>query len=246
MNNYEYCTRFVLDAVHSPEAKVLDYGCGAGQIVTALRTERVDAFGCDVFYGGGDASKAVPSELLGTVIREVEHGRIPFSDATFDVVINNQVMEHVEDLGAVLDEIQRVVKPAGVVLSLFPDRSVWREGHCGIPFLHWFRKGTRLRIYYATFLRLLGFGHYTAGKSPLKWSKDFCEWLDKWTRYRSYVEIREAYEKYFVKFEHIEDRWLLARFAPRLPLVKLMPRGVQRFIVRKLAGLVFVVSKRAA
>jgi len=244
VDNYEYCAHFVLDAARGREAKVLDYGCGAGQIVTALRAKRVEAFGCDVFYGGGDASKAVPGEMLGTIIREVEHGRIPFPDATFDVVINNQVMEHVEDLDAVLDEIHRVVKPAGLVLSLFPDRGVWREGHCGIPFLHWFRKGTKPRIFYATLLRLLGLGYYTAGKSALKWSRDFCEWLDEWTWYRSYADIRQAYEKHFMNIEHIEDKWLVARFASRLPLIRTVPRVAQRLVVRKLAGLVFVCSKR--
>ena len=36
----------------------------------------------------------------------------------------------------VLAKISRVLKPGGMVLSLFPDKGVWREGHCGIPFLH--------------------------------------------------------------------------------------------------------------
>ena len=37
------------------EAKVLDFGCGAGQIVKVLRDSGISAFGCEAFYdGGGD------------------------------------------------------------------------------------------------------------------------------------------------------------------------------------------------
>ena len=48
--------------------------------------------------------------LLGTTIRELgPDGSIPFPDGFFDLVTNNQVMEHVEDLDAVLAEIARVL-----------------------------------------------------------------------------------------------------------------------------------------
>src|ERR1019366_9228148 len=61
-----------------------------------------------------------------------------FADCYFDLVVNNQVLEHVDDLDGVLREIHRVVKPGGQVLSIFPSRDVFREGHIGIPFAHWF------------------------------------------------------------------------------------------------------------
>lgn len=66
--------------------------------------------------------------------------RIPFDDNTFDMVAANQVMEHVEDLALTFAEINRIIKPNGRCLVLFPDSSVIREGCCGIPFAHWFGK----------------------------------------------------------------------------------------------------------
>lgn len=107
-------------------------------------------------------------------------------------------MEHIEDLDNALSEIHRVLKPNGKVLNLFPERCIWREGHCGIPFLHWFPKGTQFRIYFALVLRTFGCGYHTKGKGRLQWSKDFCLWLDKWTWYRSYDEISQEYAKYFI------------------------------------------------
>jgi len=194
VNNYEFCAHWVNEESGSRSVKVLDYGCGAGEIVKLLRKQGVDAYGCDVFYEGGDYSTKLGSDLLGTIIRRMDDsGAVPFDASTFDLVINNQVMEHVEDLDRVLAEVSRVLKPGGKVLSLFPDKSVWREGHCGIPFLHRFPKGSRPRVYYALAWRTLGFGHFKTGKSRLKWCEDFCQWLDKWTWYRSRRVIDASY-----------------------------------------------------
>jgi len=44
---------------------------------------------------------------------------------------HQQVLEHATDLDVVVHEIARVLKPGGSCLSLFPDKGVWREGHCG-------------------------------------------------------------------------------------------------------------------
>lgn len=241
MDNYEYCADFAMRCIEtSPaEAKVLDFGCGSGQIVKQLRNAGVSAFGCEAFYGGGVSP--IPDDLSG-VIAGMHGDTIPFPDCMFDVVINNQVMEHVVDLDAALVEIHRVLKAGGIVLSLFPDRSVWREGHCGVPFLHWFPKRSALRIYYALAWRSMGFGYFTEGKSRVQWSKDFCDWIDRWTVYRSYTEISAAYGKYFSPMQHIEDDWLSCRLrsSPR-PI----PKWLKRLFVNKMAGLVFTCVKIA-
>jgi len=245
MNNYEFCAQWIVDRKTEGNMRVLDYGCGAGEIVKELRRRDVDGFGCDVFYEGGDSSKDIDPVLLGSVIKRME-GKdcaIPFDSASFDFVINNQVMEHVEDLDGVLAEIERVLKPGGMVLSLFPDRSVWREGHCGIPFLHWFPKSTHPRVYYAITLRILGLGYHKGNKSAMRWSQDFCEWLDRWTYYRTRQEIYSMYDRHFCDIKHLEDSWLQLRLGRRKIIVAWLPTPIQRVIVRKLGGLVFVARK---
>lgn len=247
MDNYQFCVEWAASQRLAPQASVLDYGCGAGQIVKALRSRGVDARGCDVFYEGGDYSAQVGTELLGDTIRRIgPDGRIPFDDESFDLVINNQVMEHVVDLERVLAEIHRVLKPGGRVLSLFPDRGVWREGHCGIPFLHWFPKGSRPRIYYAAGLCALGLGYHKQGKTPLQWSAAFCDWLDRWTWYRSNAEIDAAYGRNFSEFRHLEAAWLQQRLGERARVLAWLPEALRRMIVTKLGCRVFVVRKSAA
>jgi len=244
MNNYEFCAQWGARFAGNGHAQVLDYGCGAGQIVTALRARGVDAYGCDLFYGGGDYSAQVDAELFAQGrIRRIEDNRIPFPDASFDLVVNNQVMEHVEDLDLVLGEIHRVLRPGGQVLSLFPDKGVWREGHCGIPFLHWFPKGSGARIYYAAALRSVGLGYYKEGKSVIGWSRDFCEWLDRWTHYRRREEIHLAYRRRFRDIAHIEPQWLQARLGSTAWVAAWAPNFIQAQVVNRLSQMVFVASK---
>jgi len=242
MNNYEFAADWVHRHAAGRPIRALDYGCGAGQTVRLLRERQLDAWGCDVYYEGGDSSPQIPDELR-PYIRRMAGNIIPYEHASFDVVLSNQVFEHVPDLEAALSEIARVLKPGGVSLNLFPDRGVWREGHCGIPFLHWFPKNTKPRIYYAALLRSLGLGHFTQGKTVMGWSRDFCAWLDRWTYYRKSGEIDACFDRTIGPTRHAEEDLLHARFAGRFDAV---PRSLQRFIVRKMAGLVLFSVREAS
>jgi SAM-dependent methyltransferase len=243
MDNYEFCAAFISKHMESG-GRVLDYGCGAGQLVARLLQADEDAYGCDVYYEGGDYSGDVPKDLWEQGrIKKMENGRIPFPDGHFTALVNNQVLEHVSDFSLALEEFHRVLRPGGIVLSLFPDRRVIQEGHCGLPFLHWFPKGSSLRTYYAWTLRRLGLGYHKKAKDPLVWSKDFCRWLDEWTYYRSYSEIRNSFSRYFDSWQHHEETWLEWRKVPRHPWVTLVPRGWWGPVVRRWAGLVFTVRK---
>jgi SAM-dependent methyltransferase len=241
MVNYQFCADFA--ARHcSPGAKILDYGCGAGQIVVLMRSAGLDAFGCEMFYAGGDLRDRVPPELLDSVIRPMSDDRIPFPDGTFDFVLSNQVMEHVENLDAVLSEMSRVLKPGGTVLSVFPHRETWREGHSGIPLLHWFPKG-RARVYYAATLSRLGLGYFKNNKSHMQWAADFCDWIDRWCHYRSYREIAATFARYFGPPRHIEDEWFAARVGQRAAFV---PRPLQKLIAAKWGNIAFLCEKPRA
>ena len=120
--------RFVLDfavrfARERGGARVLDFGCGAGRLVQAGLDAGLDMAGADVYYGGSKTrAEAEQTGLLGAAVREIHDGRLDFAAASFDLVVNNQVLEHVADLNATLGEIHRVLKPDGAVLSIFPSR----------------------------------------------------------------------------------------------------------------------------
>jgi len=248
--------RFVLDfamryARQRASVRILDFGCGAGRLVEAGLAAGLKMAGADVYYGGSRTrAEAEQSGLLGSVIREIHDGRLDFEDATFDLLVNNQVMEHVEDLDAVLEELHRVLKPGGTMLSLFPSRDVFREGHIGIPFAHRLSRGSRLRFLYTWGLRSLGLGAWKEEAPTCRqWAVGKLAWIDTYTHYRSRREIRASFQRYFssrfCESDYIRYRLLdrpgrqaLAWFAG-LPGVAPLARAV----FRKLAFLVIVSEK---
>ena len=236
MSNYEFCTQWVIDSASSNQVRVLDYGCGNGEIVRLLRAKNIASSGCDVFYDGCDYSELQKDPLFGTAILQMDDGKIPFEDNYFDFIVSNQVIEHVEDIDKTLSEFQRVLKSGGQLLTIFPDKSSWAEGHCDIPFLHWFPKGSSPRVYYALLLRSIGMGSFKGDKSPMQWSQDICIWLDKWTYYRSPAEIDRKYTGYFSEIQSIELLWLHQRLGSRKWLVSWLPAVIQQSITTKIAG----------
>jgi SAM-dependent methyltransferase len=248
--------RFVLDFARRHGGRVLDYGCGGGAVVLAARRAGLDAYGADVFYGGSNARReAAETGLLGGVVREIgAAGRIPFDGAYFDLVTNNQVMEHVENLDQVLGEIHRVLKPGGTVLSVFPSRDVWREGHIGIPLSHRLPKGSRLRFYYTWALRAAGLGTWKEqAPTSRAWAVDKLGWIDQYTVYRSRREIFTAYDRYFAN-ELREPDYIRYRLLDRPSRLRRALAGAMDVrpiawlataMFRKLAFLV-IVSRKAA
>ncbi len=236
MSNYDFCTQWAIDNADSRQIRVLDYGCGGGEIVKLLRAQAVEAFGCDPFYGATTYSELENSALLGTAILKMEEDKIPFPDNYFDFLVSNQVIEHVEDLDKTLAEFQRVLKPGGQFLTIFPDKSTWREGHCEIPFLHWFPKQSTPRVYYALLLRSLGMGSFKGDKSPMQWSQDICIWLDNWTHYRTPAEIHDRYSARFSDVRSIEVDLLQKRLGSRYHRISWLPKYFQQLLTRKFAG----------
>ncbi len=194
-----------------------------------------------MFYGGGAHSRRADALKLESRIKKMEDGLIPFGDASFDTVINNQVMEHVDDLDAVVAEIHRVLKPGGRVISIFPDVSVWRESHTGVPFLHWLPRD-RFRLNYTAACVALGLG-YRRGKPIMEAAKHHVSYLDRWTHYRSYADIRATYGRYLSGWRHIEDDWFSRRLGRDHAAVRMLPNFSKRLFTRKFAGIAFVVQK---
>lgn len=250
--NHRYLIEYIAQHLQN-DGRALDYGCGKGDVVAGGRERGIDLFGADVFYKDGRTRGDVEKKgLLGTVVKEIRDGVIDFPNSHFDLVVSNQVFEHVEDLDSVLAEITRVLKPCGTLHALFPVRETWWEGHFGVPFLHNFQPGSSCRLAYARFWRLLGLGCNHADRSVSKWAEYVCDWIDNHTTYRPKREIITLLEKYFSEVHFLEEEYLRYRLAhSSLPLkgavlffVDTMPgRELLRGIYRKRAGIVITACK---
>jgi SAM-dependent methyltransferase len=251
--NYEYLVSLAQKINANNESfRMLDYGCGAGEVVFAARKNGIEAYGADVFYEGATYRDQISTDAMGTVVREINSGILDFPDNYFDLVVCNQVFEHVEALEPVIAELWRVLKPNGQLTALFPTAETIREGHIGIPFAHWFAKGSRFRYYWTLLFRSLGFGLFKEKKSIPQWTADSLKWIDQFTYYRPCKRIDKALVHAGFNVNHVEDEFVDFRIClhsklrafqccMQLSLVKAMARvlfsrlGGQVLMARKIA-----------
>lgn len=85
-------------------------------------------------------------------------------------MVSNQVFEHISNPLPVLGEIRRVLKPGGTFLALFPDASVWFEGHVGLYFVHWLMPFPKLLRCYLIACHKIGLGYYGDEKTAAEWA----------------------------------------------------------------------------
>lgn len=243
--NYEY---LLTRAARAHPTRLLDYGCGGGDVVREAVKRGFDAYGVDVYFGAAHDSykRAQASGLFGTRIREMESDtRIPFPDGHFDFVTCNQVFEHVRDLPPVLAEMRRVMAPGGILLALFPTTKVLLEGHFGIPLVHHLPRG-RLRFSYTLTMRALGLGFHTHDPwTRSQWVNYWLDWMDRFTFYRPHADVDALLSRHF-DVRYVEPEWIRFRLEARgwnwaLPIV---PDFIARQVARRLGSTVIEARAR--
>jgi arsenite methyltransferase len=101
-----------------PGEVVLDLGCGAGTdllIAAQMTGPQGRVIGIDMTTSmlgrAGDSAEAMG--LANVQLHESLIEEVPLGDASVDVVISNGVIDLVPDKDAVLDEVDRVLRPGG-------------------------------------------------------------------------------------------------------------------------------------
>jgi demethylmenaquinone methyltransferase/2-methoxy-6-polyprenyl-1,4-benzoquinol methylase len=110
--------RFLVSRVGArPEDTVLDVATGTG----AVARELLARYGCRVV--GLDQSAEMLAEArrrlpAGVQLVEGDAERLPFDDASFDALTFTYLLRYVDDVGATLRELARVVRHGGTIASL--------------------------------------------------------------------------------------------------------------------------------
>ncbi|MBF6601219.1 MAG: methyltransferase domain-containing protein [Dehalococcoidia bacterium] len=131
--------------------RILDIGCGLGVYVRKFRELSDRVAGIDIDPKRlREGAKTTPGLMLGV------GERLPFRDGAFDVVVLNEVIEHVQDDAATLCEALRVIAPGGRIVIYAPNRLFPFETHGiylgdrfvfgNIPFINWLPDRLRNRL----------------------------------------------------------------------------------------------------
>ena len=94
-----------------PRGRILDWGCGFGQVSFLLARRGLDVVSYDYAAKNETTTSPVFPEI------KIQYGddpvNLPYADASFDAVLSCGVLEHVPDEAGSLSELARVLKPHG-------------------------------------------------------------------------------------------------------------------------------------
>lgn len=105
---------------------VLEVGCGLGLYLERLAARAARAVGVE--YEPGRAAEAARRSVPASVLVAANES-LPFESGSFDVVVSNEVIEHVEDDRASAAEMVRVLRPGGRLVLFCPNRWYPVEQH---------------------------------------------------------------------------------------------------------------------
>lgn len=124
---------------------ILDAGCGAGAYVETFSRHSPNVFGVE-YQADKVRDYRARTGRSNVTVGSVEQTGFP--DKTFDVILSNEVLEHVTDDRRALSEMYRILKPGGYLFLFTPNRLYPLETHgcythsgkripSRVPFIPW-------------------------------------------------------------------------------------------------------------
>ena len=182
-------------------------GCGLGDDVRTLLDLGYDAYGVDVlelwdsdfglYWEQREKPKGSHVQRLNAV--RLPHYHLPFPDAHFDLVLSDQLFEHVFNPEEVFSEIARVLKPEAISLHHFPGPNQLMEGHIHVP--------VPVLCKYKPWVLLWAWaGRRSSGQAGFTWKETYVTNLEtmKYCRYPTKGELRRCAARAQVRIDFAE------------------------------------------
>lgn len=230
MASYEHFIRSLLtykeidwqEMGNSERVRILDVGCGKGQLMGALQDTLQSLFpelmfeihGLEVAEHCG-AREGYFDEVVEALslkhpnqnwqeqlhlISDAEQW--PFEDGFFDAIVSSQVIEHVRDHELFFAQHVRVLSDNGVGVHVFPLSEVIRDGHLYLPYVHRIRDYAFLQSY-IRYMSRLGFGKFRGEYRREK--------LDRGFGLEDYVNYQSEYAWYQLNYLSRSEALALAK-----------------------------------
>lgn len=169
---------------------LLEIGSGEGDfLIYASQNSGFKVQGYDVIeHAGLDSTRKtrVKNKLINAGLNEQNYiwlsnkDILPFKEASFNVIVSIQTLEHIKNAEATFSEIQRLLKPGGIALHYFPSAEILIDPHSGLPLVHKFPTKRRELLKLFSFL---GLGKYKKYSKKYNYSKK--EFINEFDDYLS-------------------------------------------------------------
>lgn len=122
------------------DLSILDVSCSTGLMPRCFAPHFARVMGIDIDEGAVAFARE-HNDLSNVEFHVMDALRTGFDDDAFDIVVCNQMYEHVPDAAQLLREIRRILAPGGVCYFGATNRLKVIETHYGrLPFLSWLPK----------------------------------------------------------------------------------------------------------
>lgn len=152
-------------------SSVLDVGCGDAGALIAFAENGARCAGIETFETSLERGRLRAADHgVAVDLKKGAGEAIPFPDASFDLVMLDNVLEHVNDRPLTLREVRRVLKPGGILYMVTPKPfslySLWNDPHYDLAGLVLMPR--RMQIWYFEKIRGGGKGTYDVGVIPTR------------------------------------------------------------------------------
>jgi 2-polyprenyl-3-methyl-5-hydroxy-6-metoxy-1,4-benzoquinol methylase len=155
---------FIVNAIrnlNNKEAKVLDIGCGNGNISLALGSLGYQVTGVDIDQTSVDTARG-RSTFSNVKFEVLDANSFAMADA-FDAVVCSEVLEHLNKPYELCESVYRILKPGGVFVATVPNGYGPRELLITRPMQYLTKKGLAQPL--ISFKKLLGYSAKTLQSS---------------------------------------------------------------------------------
>ena len=191
--------------------RILDAGCGNCELISFLQTYvpkfnqnmPVEVYGFDVYDSEiqfSDYFKKAQSMLAGKFSHIDWQSRLhiignrdpwPFDNDFFDVVVSNQVLEHIHDPASFLSQNWRILKDEAFAVHLFPLKNYFFEGHIHLPFAHRIKRWGML-YQYIKIMSKIGMGYWKRISDRCTLDEFAASYADFLTFYCHYLSVGDV------------------------------------------------------
>ena len=138
-----------------------------GELVKFLNDQGYDCYGLEIENNvkiKNELNFNNNKNLLNKIHFISDDNLTTFQSNYFDIVITNQVIEHMSNKNGFIEELKRILRVGGFSYNILPAKFRFIEVHLKMPFVHWFPKNL-LRKYVILFFNLFKFNHWKECKN---------------------------------------------------------------------------------